>query len=91
MFNKSEQKDLEKLINTDDFKTLTGGRDIQIPDLLMEIDRQLEKGSTQGLSKSFLNKAKKSLNRFNEIRDKYITQKSNELNDELSKQFLQNL
>ena len=91
MFNKSEQKDFEKLLDSDEFKKLVGGRDSQIPDLLMEVERQLENGSTQGLSNNFLQKAKKSLIRFNEARDKYITQKSNELNDELSKQFLQNL
>ena len=91
MFNKSEQKDFEKLLDSDEFKKLVGGRDSQIPDLLMEVERQLENGSTQGLSNNFLQKTKKSLIRFNEARDKYITQKSNELNDELSKQFLQNL
>ena len=91
MTNKSEQKDFVKLVSSDNFKNLVGGRDSQIPDLLMEIERQLDQGSTQGLSNSFLNKAKKSLIRFNELRDKYINQKSNELNDELSKQFLQNL
>ena len=91
ILNKSEQKDFDKLVSSDEFKTLVGGRDSQIPDLLMEIERQLNQGSTQGLSNSFLKKAKKSLIRFNEVRDKYIIQKSNELNDELSKQFLQNL
>jgi hypothetical protein len=91
IMNKSEQKDFEKLVSSDDFKRLVGGRDSQIPDLLMEIERQLEQGSTSGFSDSFLKKAKKSLNRFSEARDKYIIQKSNELNDELSKQFLQNL
>jgi hypothetical protein len=91
MFNKSEQKDFEKLLDSDEFKRLVGGRDSQIPGLLMEVERQLEQGSTSGFSNNFLKKTKKSLIRFNEARDKYITQKSNELNDELSKQFLQNL